>query len=69
MKAVWPPDNKFERCCYELMRGAYVKARYSRPYRITPDELAWCLDRVGVLRGLVLVACQRRIDLLSNDGE
>lgn len=40
LAAVWPGESKFERRCYELLRGAYVNARYSRHYRITPEELA-----------------------------
>ena len=40
LKAVWPRDTKFERRCYELLREAYVKARYSRHYRISDEQLA-----------------------------
>ena len=32
LKEVWPRTTKFERRCYELLRDAYVKARYSRQY-------------------------------------
>ncbi len=39
LKAVWPRDRKFERRCYELLREAYVKARYSRQYRISTEQL------------------------------
>lgn len=28
LKAVWPRETKFERRCYELLREAYVKARW-----------------------------------------
>lgn len=53
---VWPTDTKFQKRCYELLRAAYVKARYSRHYRIAPEELAWGADhpleghRAGSLR-------------------
>ncbi|MBB4633952.1 hypothetical protein [Sphingosinicella soli] len=39
LRDVWPGTNKFERRCYELLRAAYVKARYSWQYRITAEEL------------------------------
>jgi HEPN domain-containing protein len=38
---VSPRDSKLERRSYELLRAAYVKARYSRHYRITAEELEW----------------------------
>ena len=40
LKEVWPRSTKFERRCYELLRDAYVKARYSRHYRISDEQLA-----------------------------
>jgi hypothetical protein len=41
LKEVWPRTTKFERRCYELLRDAYVKARYSRHYRISDEQLGW----------------------------
>jgi predicted nucleotidyltransferase len=32
----WPRETKFERRCFELLREAYVKARYSKHYKISP---------------------------------
>lgn len=61
LAAAWPHETKFERRCFELLRAAYVKARYSKHYRITAEELAWLTERVEVLRGLVEVVCQERI--------
>jgi predicted nucleotidyltransferase/HEPN domain-containing protein len=34
---VWPGDSKFHRRCFELLRAAYVKARYSRR-KIRPEQ-------------------------------
>ncbi|WBX83754.1 HEPN domain-containing protein [Sphingosinicella microcystinivorans] len=53
LREVWPSSTKFERRCYELLRAVYVKARYSRHYRITAEELDWIGSRVELLRGLV----------------
>jgi predicted transcriptional regulator len=61
LAAAWPHETKFERRCFELLRAAYVKARYSKHYRITAEELAWLTERVEVLRGLVEVVCQERL--------
>jgi uncharacterized protein len=65
LKVVWPTDTKFEKRCYELLRAAYVKARYSRSYRINVDELSWLSGRIEMLRGIVRVASQRRIESLA----
>lgn len=65
LKAVWPRDSKFERRCYELLREAYVKARYSRHYRITAEQLDWLSARVEVLQELVRKLCEERIATLA----
>ncbi len=63
-KAVWPSDNKFQRRCFELLRASYVKARYSRHYRITLEELDWLGGRIAFLKELIERLCQERIDTL-----
>jgi len=65
LAAVWPGENKFERRCYELIRQAYVNARYSRHYRITPEELAWLTERVIQLRELIRDICDTRVEELA----
>lgn len=53
LKDIWPLETKFQKRCYELIRAAYVKARYSRHYRITEEELGWIEERVTLLRELI----------------
>ena len=65
LKAVWPRETKFERRSFELLREAYVKARYSRQYRISDDELAWLSERIRLLQALVKQACEDRIQALA----
>lgn len=65
LKEVWPSETKFQRRCYELLRAAYVKARYSRHYRITEEELAWLGERVEVLQTIIRELCEERIDSLA----
>jgi predicted nucleotidyltransferase/HEPN domain-containing protein len=62
---VWPRDSKFERRSYELLRAAYVKARYSRHYRITAEELEWLGSRIDRLQELVRALCEERIEALA----
>jgi predicted nucleotidyltransferase/HEPN domain-containing protein len=61
LKEVWPRDSKFERRCYELLREAYVKARYSRHYRISAEQLEWLSGRVKLLQSIVRSICEQRI--------
>lgn len=63
----WPRETKFERRCFELLREAYVKARYSKHYKISGEELAWLTERVEVLRGLTKTVCEERLTQLRRD--
>ena len=65
LKGVWPRGTKFERRCYELLREAYVKARYSRHYRISAEQLEWLSGQIGALQQLVRELCVERIDALT----
>ena len=69
LKSVWTAETKFQRRCYELLRGAYVNARYSPHYRITTEELAWLGERITLLRDLVQKACQQRIAILTGQDQ
>jgi predicted nucleotidyltransferase/HEPN domain-containing protein len=58
----WPREGKFERRCFELLRQAYVNARYSPHYRIDDEELSWLTERVADLQRLVGDACRARLE-------
>jgi len=57
----WPRDDKFSRRCFELLRLAYVNARYSPEYKVTEEEMRWIAERVGILQQLVKHVCERRL--------
>ena len=59
--AAWPRTSRFEQRCWELLRRAYVDARYSPHFKITAEELAWLGERIGILRGLVEAVCCERL--------
>jgi len=63
----WPRATRFEQRCFELLRRAYVDARYSPHYRISPEELAWLSGRIGVLQELVKQACEARLEALRRE--
>ncbi len=62
---VWPRETKADRARFEKLKAAYVKARYSRHYRITEDELAWLGANVEALGNVVEVICGERIQELE----
>lgn len=65
LKQVWPASTREEKRAYARLREAYIKARYSREYRISEAELRWLGERVAQLQILVREACSRRIEALA----
>ena len=61
----WPRETKADRSYFEKLKEAYVKARYSRHYRITEAELAWLSERIECLSKAVEVICAERIEILE----
>lgn len=60
--AAWPRDTRFARRCFARLDRAYVDARYSPHYEITGEELAWLVERIGVLRETVAAICAEKLD-------
>ena len=61
----WPRETKADRARFEKLKDAYIKARYSRHYRVTEDELAWLGERVEALGKVVETICLERIEELE----
>ncbi|MBP7705088.1 MAG: HEPN domain-containing protein [Caulobacter sp.] len=65
----WPRATKFEKRCFDLLRRAYVDARYSPHYKITAEELQWLGERIAALQTLVREAYEERLaDLRTKVG-
>jgi len=58
---IWPGKSKFDNRCWELLRQAYVRGRYSPHYKITDAELAWLVERVDLLQSEVKRIAEERI--------
>lgn len=63
----WPRELKGDRKRFEKLKEAYVKARYSKHYRITEEELRWLGDRVEELGRAVHAICSERLDQLRRN--
>ncbi len=57
----WPRDQRFDRRRFELLKRAYVEARYSDQYDASVEDLDWLMARARHLRELVADLCQARI--------
>ena len=61
LRNVWPMDNRRERAMFEKLKDAYVKARYSKHYRISEEELTWLGAQVEELGRVVHILCSETI--------
>ncbi len=66
LHGIWPMDNRRERAMFEKLKDAYVKARYSKHYRIGEEELAWLGGRVEELGKAVHEICSERLSALRS---
>ncbi|UIJ44765.1 HEPN domain-containing protein [Sphingomonas cannabina] len=57
----WPRATRVERRRFELLKRAYVDARYSDAYEISMEDLAALSQSVERLRSLVDEICQERV--------
>lgn len=55
--SAWPRGSRFEKRCWELLKRAYVEARFSKHYAITTEELAWLSERIADLQARVERSC------------
>ena len=62
---VWPDDTKEARRRFSLLKEAYVKARYSKHYRIGADDLTWLGERVQELGSIVQEVCAEHLAALE----
>ena len=58
---IWPETNRRERSMFQKLKEAYTKARYSKHYKISEDELTWLGERVEELGRAVHQVCSDKI--------
>lgn len=64
--AAWPREQRADRRRFELLKRAYVEARYSDQYDVTTEDLAHLDASARRLRDLVLASCQVRLAHLAD---
>ncbi len=65
----WPREQRADRRRFELLKRAYVEARYSDQYDASAEDLDWLTARARILRDLVANLCQSRIAELKAKAE
>jgi len=58
---VWPRERRIDQARWEKLKEAYVKARYSKHYKISEAELSWLGRQVEDLGRVVHEVCAERI--------
>ncbi|WP_426022485.1 HEPN domain-containing protein [Brevundimonas sp. PWP3-1b1] len=60
----WPRESRFDRRRFELLKRAYVEARYSDQYDASAEDLEWLMARARHLRDRVAELSKARIENL-----
>lgn len=61
----WPRETKLDRRRFELLKRAYVEARYSANYKVSPEDLTALSASVSRLRDMVEVVSRERLKQLQ----
>ena len=65
-KQVFPREHEEEKRLFELLKKAYIDARYKMDeYSVTREELEYLAGRVKVLKELTEVICKEKIKTLG----
>lgn len=65
LEEAWGPSQKPYKRYFELLRRAYVEARYSPAYETTKEILAWQADRIEELIKIADTLCIERLERLK----
>lgn len=65
--AAWPREARQDRRRFELLKRAYVEARYSASYEISIDDLTAIAASVRTLRDIVEQVSRERLDELRQE--
>ncbi|RIV76143.1 HEPN domain-containing protein [Pelagerythrobacter aerophilus] len=65
LHGIWLEESRRERAMFQKLKEAYTKARYSKHYKISEEELTWLGERVEELGRVVHEVCSERIAALE----
>jgi uncharacterized protein len=62
---IWPEESRRDRAMFQKLKEAYTKARYSKHFKISEEELTWLGARIEELGRVVHQVCSDRITELE----
>jgi HEPN domain-containing protein/predicted nucleotidyltransferase len=65
LKDIFPKDTQKEKDLFDLLKRAYVEARYNMSYEITKKELEYLAERVRKLQEVTEKICKAKIKNLN----
>jgi HEPN domain-containing protein/predicted nucleotidyltransferase len=63
--SLFPLANTEQQQNFELLKNAYIDARYSKDYQISEQQLNYLIERVAKLQALTKSLCQQYVSSLS----
>jgi HEPN domain-containing protein len=61
-KDIFPKETQKEKDLFDLLKRAYVEARYNMSYEVTKEELEYLAERVKLLQATTEKACKEKIE-------
>ncbi len=59
---IFPFDTAERKKCFELLRAAYIDARYNKDYSISKEQLQYLIERIEQLKNTTEKICLAEIN-------
>lgn len=61
VSSFFPLHTEFEKHCFDLLKRAYIEARYNRHFVVTKEELAYMIGRVERIKEVTERVCKDKL--------
>ncbi len=62
-REIFPQDTPVQQAHFELLRRAYIDARYNKNYVVTVEDLEYLMLQVSALKSLVERVCWKKLEM------
>jgi len=59
---VFPRDTEEEKRLFELLKAAYIEARYNTKFIVTKEDIETLIPKVELLRDITKHICKQKIE-------
>lgn len=67
--SAWPREQRQDRRRFEMLKRAYVEARYADTYDLSVEDLQWLAEATDRLRTVVEATCRARLAQLRSSAD